>query len=612
MCRIFGQLGQIPVTEAALRQTAIAMKHGGPDRQSYETGTGWALGNNRLAIQGIDGGDQPFINRNGLYAVLNGEIYNHNQLRAQLVQQGFSFPDTCDGNVILPLFEIYGPEFVKQLDGMFALAIIDARRQPKLHIFSDPAGMKSVYLHIDRKTGTLSFASEIEGLALLTQKRLSIEQDTIFDYLSLRAICGETTIFKDIKTLGPARHLYFEMGKPPVITTYNSHIKSPKPNLTLADAGQQFRKILDEELQQIISADVPVCVVTSGGLDSTIISALVAKKIERLHSFHVCYKGNWPHDERTFAREAAQQFGTIHHEIEINPDDFPDIILKMTRHIGQPNTAPHSLSTYSLFQGIHNAGFRVAITGEGSDELFAGYERFNVALKKEDSWIPQYMDRFGPFPALLRNKILSTDFLNAAQNTPRRVEEFSNRISKTAPGIERLDTLQALDQWERFPYYILRRVDHLSMAHAVEVRIPFCQPRILDYARQLPLEHRLSDGKSKRVVYESARGLIPESIMTRKKQPFTLPVVAMIQKETALYEFMSSIFSDRSFQERGYFNSSAILENLNQQAQNPREDIANMLWSVMAFELWQRRVDEINSGIINENEIKLRPLDCEL
>lgn len=440
MCRIFGQLGQIPVNEAALRQTALAMKHGGPDRQSYETGNGWAIGNNRLAIQGIHGGDQPFTNHNGLYAVHNGEIYNHNQLRAQLAQQGFSFPDTCDGNVILPLFEIYGPEFIRQLDGMFAIAIIDARQQPKLHIFSDPAGMKSVYLHTDKNTGTLSFASEIEGLALLTQKPLSIEEDTIFDYLSLRTICGEKTIFKDIQTLGPARYLHYETGKPPVISTYNSHIKSPKPDSTLVDAGQQFREILDEELQQIISADVPVCVVTSGGLDSTIISALVAKKIEQLHSFHVCYKGNWPHDERTFAREAAQQFGTIHHEIEINPDDFPDIILKMTRHIGQPNTAPHSLSTYSLFEGIHNAGFRVAITGEGSDELFAGYERFSAALKKEDGWIPQYMDRFGPFPAVLRNKILSADFMSAAQNTPRRVEEFANRISKgRAIGSTRLE-----------------------------------------------------------------------------------------------------------------------------------------------------------------------------
>jgi asparagine synthase (glutamine-hydrolysing) len=269
----------------------------------------------------------------------------------------------------------------------------------------------------------------------------------------------------------------------------------------------------------------------------------------------------------------------------------------MSKHIGQPNTAPHSLSTYSLFSGIHDAGFRVAVTGEGSDELFAGYERFGAALNNGNDWIPQYMDKFGPFPSDLRDKVLTKEFLNVTLDMPKRVEEFAKRIIKTTPGADRLNALQALDQWDRFPYYILRRVDHLSMAHAVEVRIPFCQPRVLDYARQLPLEHRLSNGKSKRVVYEAARGIIPDSIMDRKKQPFTLPVVAMIKPDTALFDFMSSVFDERIFRERGYFDPQTINRFMQQQATNPREDIANMLWSVMSFELWHRHVDQVNMGI---------------
>lgn len=300
-------------------------------------------------------------------------------------------------------------------------------------------------------------------------------------------------------------------------------------------------------------------------------------------------------------------FGTIHHEIEVDPDDFPEIIQRMIKHIGQPNTAPHSLSTYSLFEGIHNAGFKVAVTGEASDELFGGYERFGSALKTNDDWIPEYMDKFGPFAASLRSQILTPDFYAAAQQLPSRVGEFTARIQKTQPGIERLDALQGLDQWDRFPYYILRRADHLSMAHSVEVRIPFCQPKVLDFARKLPLEHRLSDGKSKRVVYEAARGIIPQSVMDRKKQPFTLPVVAMIKKGTKLFDFMAYVFTDRVFRERGYFDPDHIMEFLEQQSESPRADVANMLWSVMAFELWHRHIDDLNSELQNNNTPSFNP-----
>lgn len=594
MCRIFGQFGPIPVNEKALQAASFSMRHGGPDRQSFQAGQGWALANNRLSIQGIDGGNQPFNNANGICVVFNGEIYNHNELRAKLRQQGLSFSDSCDGNVIAPLFHIYGPDFIKQLDGMFAIALVDFRKHPVLHLFTDPAGIKSAYIRWNNQNQTLGFSSEIEGLARLTGQRLAVEPDMVFDYLSLRAVCGETTIFKDIKTLGSSRHLRCEWGKKPEIFTYRSDISAPVPESSLFEAGLQFKNILDDEVAQIMAADVPVCVVTSGGLDSTLISALAARHANDLNSFHVCYKGDWPHDEREFAREAARQFGTRHHEIEVDPDNFPDLILQMTKHIGQPNTAPHSLSTYCLFSGIHDAGFRVAVTGEGSDEMFAGYERFMAALQTGDDWIPGYMDKFGPFSAGLRDKILSHDFLTATKSTTSRIDEFTNKVKATSPGAERLDALQALDQWERFPYYILRRVDHLSMAHAVEVRVPFCQPRVLDYSRQLPLDYRLSEGKSKRIVYEAAKDLIPSSILTRKKQPFTLPVTAMISRGTKLFDFMSGVFDDQDFRKRGYFEYKTMIRYLEQQADTPRDDVANMLWSAMAIELWHRNVERIN------------------
>lgn len=596
MCRIFGQFGNRQINERLLQESALSMIHGGPDQQNYVIGRGWAIGNDRLSIQGINGGIQPFIEIKDISVVFNGEIYNHHQLRKFLVSRGYTFQDNCDGNVIAPLFELYGEDFVKHLDGMFAIAIIDERKCADLHIYTDPAGIKSVY-YSESDDQTIIFASEIDGLRALANEPLVVNSNAVLDYLSLRAICGEATIFNGIKTLGPSRHLKCILGGNPRVSTYSTFIQAPDPGKSLSEAGLQLRNLLNVEIKSMLDADVPVCVVTSGGLDSTLISAIAAQHVENLHSFHVCYKGIWPSDERAFAQEAAKKFGTIHNEIEINPDDFPEIIQRMIKHLGQPNTAPHCLSTYSLFEGIKNAGFKVSLTGEGADELFGGYERFGAALRTENDWIADYLDKFGPFKGSLRREVLTQNFYDVANGVSSRISEFTARIEKTKPGIDRLNTLQGLDQWDRFPYYILRRADHLSMAHAVEVRIPFCQPKILDFARKLPIEHRLSDGKSKRVVYEAASDLVPQSILDRKKQPFTLPVVAMIKKGEKLFDYMESVFLGQDFVNRGYFNSNKISDLLALQAREPSADLANMLWSVMIFELWHRNVDDMNSSM---------------
>jgi asparagine synthase (glutamine-hydrolysing) len=607
MCRIFGTFGNQPVDEISLQRAAASMKHGGPDRQSYHAEDAWAVGTDRLAIQGVAGGDQPFMQHDGLCAALNGEIYNHRELRGRLREEGFVFQDNCDGNVIAPLFLLYGPDFVKYLDGMFAIAVIDTRQTPSLHLYSDPTAVKSLYYRWNDKTKSLSFASEIEALALITQEPLIAESKGTFDYLSLRAVCGEQTIFKNIKTLEPSRYLRYELNREPTLTTYQSLITAQPPEPILEKAGKQLQNLLDDEVNQMMHSDVPACVVTSGGLDSTLISALASRHNDNLHSFHICYKGNWPLDERLYAKEAADQFGTIHHEIEIDLDTFPDLIQRMTAHIGQPNTAPHSLSTYSLFQGIHDAGFRVALTGEGSDEMFAGYERFNAALSPGDDWITGYMDKFGPFPAAIRNAVLTPEFQKTSHSGPTKIEEFTNQILQTKAGAERLDALQAIDQWERFPYYILRRVDHLSMAHAVEVRVPFCQPRIADFSRQLPLDYRISDGQNKRIVYEAARGLLPQSVLTRKKQGFTLPVTAMFVPGNRLFDFMVDVVDSYKARERGIFQPEKMRSFINQQATTPSDGVANMLWSAMSLELWHQHVDKLNLNLAPRSQSQFRP-----
>jgi asparagine synthase (glutamine-hydrolysing) len=597
MCRIFGQLGREYVEERLLQRVALALKHGGPDQQNYAVGKMWALGNDRLAIQGIKGGNQPFVEHKGLCVVFNGEIYNHRALRNELRAKGFSFSDDCDGNVIAPLFLLHGADFVRYLEGMFAIAILDERNLPTLYVYSDPASIKSVYYHWDDQNKVLSFASEVEGLALLAQAPLTIKPQPLYDYFSLRAICGEETVFQNIRTLGPARMLRHELGHEPEITTYSSAAKSEPPDSDLTKAGLQLRQLLDNEIALQLASDLPACLVISGGVDSSLVAALAARQKANLHSFHLCYKGNWPFDERRYARDTAEICGAIHHDIELDPDTFPESILKMIRHIGQPNWAPHTLSTYCLFEGIHNAGFKVALTGEGSDEFFGGYQYYSSALAEGDGWVDDFLYKLSPFAKSVRNDVLTSDYKELLRDQATNVEEYMTRLKKTQPGEERLNLMQSFDQQMRFPYYILRRGDHLSMAHAVEMRVPFCQPRVMDFARQLPFEHRMTAQQRKRVVYEAARGLLPDSVMNREKQAFVLPITDMIKEGSRLHDFMMSIFESTSFRHRGYFDADKILAYSRQQVKTPRVDVANAMWAAMSLELWLQNVDEINSEL---------------
>lgn len=388
--------------------------------------------------------------------------------------------------------------------------------------------------------------------------------------------------------------LSYELGQKPQVTTYSSAVKSEQPDSDLTKAGLQLRRLLSEEIALQMDSDMPACLVISGGVDSSLVAALAAKQKDNLHSFHLCYKGNWPYDERRYARDTAEKWSLTHHDVELDPDTFPESILKMVRHIGQPNWAPHTLSTYCLFEAIHKAGFKVALTGEGSDEFFGGYQYYSSALDEGKDWVDSFLYKLSPFSKSVRNDVLDADYMESLRIQTARVDEYATQLEKTPPGEERLNLMQSFDQQERFPNYILRRGDHLSMAHAVEMRVPFCQPRIMDFGKRLPFNHRLSAEQRKRVVYEAARGLAPNSVMNREKQAFVLPITDMIKEGSRLFDFMVSIFESASFRHRGYFDADKMLAYSQQQAKVQSVDIANAMWAAMSLELWLQYIDEIN------------------
>lgn len=588
MCRIFGYLGDEDISANVLRRVSQLQIHGGPDNQTFTQANNWALGNNRLAIQGINGGSQPYNKDEKIHVVFNGEIYNHNQLRILLEHDGYFFKDTCDGSILPALYHKYGQDFVRYLDGMFAIAVIDTREGVQLTLATDPSGIKSLYYYWNNEDKTLKFSSELSPLLAFGKIKNEISATQVDSYFTGKAIWGNKTIYNEIYTLKPASILVMQYGQREKIYNYISLIDSEINCSNIEDAAYCLNQLLDNEVSSLMKADVPVCVVTSGGLDSSYISALASKYSNNLHSFNIWYEGEWPQDERHFAKEVADYSKTIHHQIIIAQNDFPGLIQNMLEHIGQPNSAPHALSTYALFKEIKNSGFKVALTGEGADEFFGGYARFSKAnFDTQNDWLPSYLDKLSAIPKNLREEIYSDEYKNHLKTSDtlydNTIKEITSREYKNK---NRLKTLLEFDQIDRFPDYILRRVDHLSMANSLEVRVPFCQPRITSASRKLPNDFKVTHQQGKLILYKAARGKVPESILNRPKQPFLLPIASMLKKGHILYDLLIDTIHSQMFQSRNLFKKHAIETLIEKHATNPTDIYAESLWSLMILELW--------------------------
>ncbi|MGW2644084.1 asparagine synthase (glutamine-hydrolyzing) [Streptomyces sp. NPDC001393] len=598
MCRIHGCFG-VPVGDrdrAVLTSVSAGQVHGGPDAQTLKLGPTWALGNNRLAIQGVAGGNQPF-ERPGLTCVFNGEIYNHAALRAELAGHGYRFEGTCDGDVLLPLYELHGDAFVSRLEGMYAIAIVDERREPRLKLFTDHAGMKSLFYYLSSDGRRICFASELQALSRFPDFPAGLDPLAVDRYLGGKAVWGPGTVYREVRTLEPGGMLSFADGR---LVTARTELTGPvEPAAETEDwsgadgparAAEHLDAMLRDELARMLSADVPVCVITSGGLDSSYLTALSSTLVPDLASFNIAYEGDWPSDERHFAAQVAEHCGTRHHQVLVRPADFPAVIDRYVRHLDQPNNAPHSLSTFALFEAVHQAGFKVALTGDGADELFAGYARFAKAAGDDGpTWHRGYQETMAATGTATLTRLYHPDYLARVRAdggffADRSGDELARRVA--AGDRDKLETLLRYDQVERFPSYILRRVDHLSMAHAVEARIPFLQPSVMRFAHALPATLKVAGGTVKAPVALAARRWLPAGIIERPKQPFTLPIAAMIQPGEALYDLIGDTLLGPDPRCGALFRREVVQDLFQLQTESPHADAAETLWSLLVLETW--------------------------
>ncbi|MCX5404018.1 asparagine synthase (glutamine-hydrolyzing) [Streptomyces sp. NBC_00335] len=584
MCRIFGSFsaGAARPDPGELAAVSARQRHGGPDEHDVLSGAGWSLGCDRLAVTDLRGGRQPYRlpHLPGIIAVLNGEIYNHRILRRELAARGHRFPDTCDGTLLPALYAEYGPAFAERLDGMFAVAVLDLRASPLLVLAVDPMGMKPIHYHRG-EDGSFRFASEIPALLAFEGVRITPRADTLDTVLATRTPFSTQTALEGISVMPPGATAVVSPGREPAVR------RRPVQPAAPSEAGFGTEDVLRREVRRLARADVPVCALTSGGLDSGLVTALAAEYAREtgapsLHTFHLTYQGRWPGSEHIHARAVARQARTVHHEVALDPGELGSLLTRATRHLGQPNADPIALSTYALFRAVREAGFTVALTGDGADELFGGYARMREALEAPagGDWAASYADALSAAPRMLREYLYTPAYRAYIAEEGSAADRIVRELRSA-----RTDRLTAITSFEtrwRLPAYHLRRVDHLSMAWAVEARMPFCQPAVAAHARELPSAAR----RGKLALYEAGRDLLPATVLNRPKQPFTLPVTAMLSPGSPLLEPVRELLSPDRLLRGGQVRPDRVQRLLARQLERPSDQDALTLWALATHELW--------------------------
>lgn len=586
MCRIHGYFNAV-ATPHEMSAVGALQRHGGPDATGMTQAPGWGLGYDRLAVIDLQGGKQPYGLGGPVQVVFNGEIYNHAELRRRMRERGHVFADRCDGSVIPALYLEYGEDFTEHLDGMYAIALVDRRRDvPRLLLATDTIGMKPLYYRWDETARSVHFASEIPALLGFAPVSTRMRETALDAYLATRTPFGGQTMFQDIDVLAPGTTFTCDLGGTPrVRRPVAAAAELPEPG----QVARHVRERLREEVSRLLVADVPLALITSGGLDSSLVTALAAE-YGPVHSFNIAYRGEWPFDERHFAKAVAEHTGSHHHQVEIDPADFPVLLEETVRHLGQPNADPIALSTYALFRAVRQAGFTVALTGDGADEVFGGYARMRTAAQTAAAggdWSSAYLDALSAAPAAMRAGLYTHDYRHHLRHaSPLPAAARHDLLHGPGSVLERITRFELE---HRLPSYHLRRVDHLSMAGSVEVRLPFCQQSVVALGRALPDTSRIADGLVKRTLYKAAQGLLPDSVLTRPKQPFTLPVSAMLTPGTPLWEFARDLLGPARLATDGRLDGGTVDALFTAQAHRPGDTTALTLWALLVHEVWREQ-----------------------
>jgi asparagine synthase (glutamine-hydrolysing) len=616
VCGICGVVSQVGShDEMTVRRMNDALRHRGPDADGIWSRGGAALGQRRLAIIDLTpDGTQPLLNEDETVgAVVNGEIYNFAELRADLVERGHVFRSRSDSEVVLHLYEEYGPDCVAKLAGMFALAVWDSTRG-RLLLARDRAGKKPLFYR-RLPGGGIAFASELHALIhALPDLPRTPDLEAIDEYLTLQYVPSPRTAFRDVFKL-PAAHLgVLDRGSELALRRYWTKPSGEELPGSEEDLAQELRHLLATAVRRRLVADVPVGAFLSGGLDSSTIVALMATQSARpVETFSI----GFPHasdSELGWARQVAKRFDTNHHEQVVTPA-MTDVIVETVRHHGEPFGDSSAVATYYLAQ-MTRRHVTVALSGDGSDETLAGYTRYATAqLAHVHDALPAPLR--GAYRAGLRavmkvaapHALGFVDHMNdgeavrypyiMCQFTPEEkaallgpamrgvtsgaVFARFERVLSESRRASRLGRLIDLDWHTYLPDDINAKVDIAAMAHALEVRCPFLDTDVVEFAARLP-RRMLMRRRGKHLLRAAVRDLVPASVIDRRKRGFGLPLRRWMKDD--LGAMTRDVLLDRRARQRGLFEPREVERLIG--AMDREHHAPDRVWTLLVLELWFR------------------------
>jgi len=623
ICGIVNFNATEPVDRHLVERMTSAQAHRGPDDHGYFVENNVGLGHRRLSIIDLSGGKQPMFNEDGsVVVVFNGEIYNFADLTGDLISRGHQFTTRSDTETIVHAYEEYGVECMKDFRGMFAFAIWD-RRQKRLLLVRDRLGIKPVYYYAGKDF--FIFASEIKSLLEHPRVPRELDLQSLDLYLALRYVPGPRTMFKNIFKLQPGHWMTVDETGMKVRKYWD--VSYETRHVSAAQCLEEFSHLLEESVRLRLIADVPLGVFLSGGLDSSSILAIMSKITggRRVKTFSVGYETSGPSgaeaeeaNELHYARQAAAHFGAEHHEFSVTGHDFENAIPTMVSHLDEPMADSTCIPLYFISK-LARKHITVVLSGEGADEMMGGYGLYPRILALEKirrlsgplapvfpalaglplgERVRAYLRRMGSrvedhYRGVVKGIGLETRLALAGEERVRksesRLDEIFAPYFEHAANASTLNRMLYADTKVWLPENLLLKGDKMTMATAVELRVPFLDHKLVEYLAALPDSMKVRGNQGKWILRQMMGNVLPPSILHRKKRGFSVPTASWLRydlRDTVREALLSSNSACRQF-----FDAQAVEQIVDLQEKGKISGYQEV-WSLLVFEFWHKQFIE--------------------
>lgn len=609
MCGITGGIGPTAPQQQLLNAQLQSIEHRGPDDTGTYFSNSVGLGMCRLAIVEIAAGKQPASDLAGkIHIVWNGEIYNYRELRMELEQRGVHCRDASESEVVINLYLEYGLSFINKLNGMFAIAIHDARDN-SLHLIRDRMGKKPLWIS-QLNDGTLFFASEVRAIILARPDR-TIRTEMISEVMQYGYVNSPNSAFNEIYQLPPASFMSWRDGKT-TTSTYWAPNFDTKIKISYEDALETTKELIETAVSRRLISERPLGSFLSGGYDSTVVTAYMAKLMdEKVHTYSIGFDSE-QYNEAHHAKKVANYLGTVHHEEILSPD--PTLVIEKIAHVLDQPFADSSIIPTYLLAKFARENLIVALGGDGGDEVFGGYDRYLAT---------PVLQKLNPFLSLASTGL---NFIgkNAIGNT-RKIKRVGSQLSPKASLATRYSSILSLMQPQdiikvinlniisnnaydsflnhfngvRLPAFdrmirsdfhaylpgdLLVKVDIATMANSLELRSPMLDVNVVEWGVSLPRKYKIKGFETKHILKDVARSLVPPELIDRPKMGFGIPRAEWLR--TAMREMVIDTLTDNTATQRNWFNAVEVKRVIN--AHMAGEDKDHLLWPMLMLELWAR------------------------